>query len=86
LYEKSTFLNSIVDLGNFKYLQQNYFHAVFEIAKSLSEKVRSKTGLQEDGPNLFNLALTVNNPKLALNSLETSSQKNEQNGQKCPCT
>lgn len=58
-----------------EYLQQNYFHAVFEAAKSLSEKVRSKTGLQEDGSNLFNLALAVNNPKLALNSLETSSQK-----------
>lgn len=65
-----------------EYLQQNYFHAVFEAAKSLSEKVRTKTGLQEDGSNLFNIALSVNNPKLALNSLETSSQRNEQNGLK----
>lgn len=28
-----------------EYLQENYFHAVFEAAKSLSEKVREKTGL-----------------------------------------
>lgn len=65
-----------------EFLQQNYFHAVFEAAKSLSEKVRSKTGLLADGSKLFDLALAVNAPKLALNSLQTSSQRNEQNGLK----
>lgn len=49
-----------------EYLQENYFHAIFEGAKSLSEKVREKTGLQDDGSALFNTAFAVNNPKLAI--------------------
>ena len=65
-----------------EYLQENYFHAVFEAAKSLSEKVREKTGMQEDGSNLFNNAFAVNNPGLAINSLQTPSEKNAQNGLK----
>lgn len=35
----------VVKCCNEEYLQENYFHAVFEAAKSLSEKVREKTGL-----------------------------------------
>ena len=58
-----------------EYLQENYFHAVFEAAKSLSEKVREKTGMQEDGSNLFNNAFAVNNPRLAINSLQTPTEK-----------
>ena len=54
-----------------EYLQENYFHAVFEAAKSLSEKVREKTGIQEDGTRLFDQALAVNNPKLVMNALQT---------------
>lgn len=65
-----------------EYLQENYFHAVFEAAKSLSEKVREKTGMQDDGSSLFNTALAVNSPRLALNSLQTASEKNLQNGLK----
>lgn len=65
-----------------EYLQENYFHAVFEAAKSLSEKVREKTGMQEDGSNLFNNAFAVNNPRLAINLLQTPSEKNAQNGLK----
>lgn len=56
-----------------EYLQENYFHAIFEAAKSLSEKVREKTGMQDDGSNLFNNAFAVNNPRLAINSLQTAS-------------
>ena len=63
-----------------EYLQENYFHAVFEAAKSLSEKVREKTGLQDDGSSVFNTAFSVNNPRLALNSLQTSTERNLQNG------
>ncbi len=65
-----------------EYLQENYFHAIFEAAKSLSEKVREKTGILDDGSSLFNTAFSVSNPKLAINSLQTSSEKNIQNGLK----
>lgn len=61
-----------------EYLQENYFHAVFEAAKSLSEK----TGMLDDGTSLFNTAFSVNNPSLAINSLQTSSEWNIQNGLK----
>jgi uncharacterized protein (TIGR02391 family) len=63
-----------------EYLQENYFHAIFEAAKSLSEKVRNRTGLLEDGTALFDKVFSVNNPILAINSLRTSSEKNQQNG------
>lgn len=65
-----------------EYLQENYFHAIFEAAKSLSEKVRNLTGIKEDGSALFNTAFSVSNPRLALNSLQTSSERNQQNGLK----
>lgn len=65
-----------------EYLQENYFHAVFEAAKSLSEKVREKTGILDDGTSLFNTAFSVNNSRLEINSLQTSSERNIQNGLK----
>ena len=55
---------------------------MFEAAKSLSEKVREKTGIQDDGSALFNTAFSVNDPRLALNSLQTSTERNLQNGLK----
>lgn len=63
-----------------EFLQENYFHAIFEAAKSLSEKVREKTCIQDDGTKLFDIALSKDNPRLALNSLKSSSEKNMQNG------
>ncbi|WP_310605287.1 TIGR02391 family protein [Anaerosporobacter sp.] len=65
-----------------EYLKENYFHAVLEAAKSLAEKVREKTGLQDDGSSLFNTVFSVNNPRLAISSLQTSTDKNLQNGLK----
>lgn len=65
-----------------EYLQENYFHAVLEAAKSLSEKVREKTGMLDDGSSLFNSVFALNNPRLAINSLQTTSEKNVQNGLK----
>lgn len=35
-----------------EYLQENYFHAVLEATKSLSEKIRQKTGLTGDAGQL----------------------------------
>lgn len=41
----------------------------------MSEKVREKTGMQDDGSNLFNNAFAVNNPRLAINSLQTPLER-----------
>lgn len=61
-------------------LQENYFHSVFEAAKSLSDRVRELTSLTFDGSRLFDEAFKISDPYLAINRLETSSQQNQQNG------
>jgi uncharacterized protein (TIGR02391 family) len=64
-------------------LVENYFHAVFEAAKSVAEKLRQKTGLGSDGSLLVDEALSLGKagcPRLAFNSLTTESERNEQSG------
>ncbi|RPF47327.1 uncharacterized protein (TIGR02391 family) [Hydrogenoanaerobacterium saccharovorans] len=61
-------------------LQENYFHAVFEATKSLSDRVRELTSLSLDGYKLFDEAFKISNPYLAMNKLQTSSEQNQQNG------
>lgn len=59
----------------------NYFYAVFEATKSVAEKVRSKTGLTTDGAALVDEAFSFKSvPHLALNTLQTESEKSEQKG------
>lgn len=80
--EKRVIHRDVLACCKVEYLQENYFHAIFEAAKSLSEKVRNLTGIQDDGSGLFNAAFSISNPRLALNSLQTSSERNQQNGLK----
>ena len=64
-------------------LQENYFHAVFEATKSIADKIRDKTGLILDGADLIDKAFGLgqaNIPMLALNSLQTDSEKSEHKG------
>lgn len=61
-------------------LQENYFHSVFEAAKSLSDRVKEMTSLKSDGALLFDEAFKIKQPYLAINKLETSSEQNQQNG------
>jgi len=63
-------------------LVNNYFHTVFEATKSVAEKIRMKTGLTSDGSSLVDTAFAFKNqiPHLALNSLQTESEKSEQKG------
>ena len=63
-------------------LADNYFHSVFEAAKSLSDRVRTISGLMEDGSELYNKAFSVKNPILKYNDLLTDSEINQQNGLK----
>lgn len=59
----------------------NYFHAVFEATKSVAEKIRNKTGLTTDGAALVDEAFSFKSvPHLALNSLQTESERSEQKG------
>lgn len=58
----------------------NYFHAVLEAAKSIADKLRTRTGLTDDGGKLVEAALGGATPKLAINALKTDSQRSEQAG------
>lgn len=61
-------------------LADNYFHAVLEAVKSIAEKIRHRTGLSDDGGLLFDRAFGGLAPMLALNSLQSESEKSEQKG------
>jgi uncharacterized protein (TIGR02391 family) len=65
-------------------LQENYFHAVFEAAKSIAAKIRSLSGLTSDGAELaqsaFGLPKDGSAPILAINNLKTDTDRGEQRG------
>lgn len=61
-------------------LADNYFDAVLEAAKSVLEKIRSKTGLTDDGAALVDRALSGDPPMIAINRLGSDSEKSEQKG------
>lgn len=57
---------------------ENYFHAVFEAAKSLPDRVRTVTGLSVDGHELYGLAFAEASPLIALNTLSTKHERAHQ--------
>lgn len=61
-------------------LHENYFHAVFEAAKSLCDRVREISGLLDDGVTLFEKAFSVQDPYIVMISIESDSEKNRQKG------
>jgi uncharacterized protein (TIGR02391 family) len=64
-------------------LQQNYFHAVFEATKSIAAKVRTLSGLTNDGAELVQQAFGMGGgktPLVAINALATETDKGEQRG------
>ena len=61
----------------------NYFHTVLEAAKSLSEEIRQRSGLTEDGTTLIDRAFekgTTAYPVLAFSTLQTQTEWSEQRG------
>jgi uncharacterized protein (TIGR02391 family) len=62
---------------------ENYFHIVLEATKSLAEEIRRKTGLDADGTTLVGEAFDFKKgtlPRLAWNSLETTTDRSEHIG------
>jgi len=60
--------------------QENFFHAVLEATKSVSDKLREKSGLTGDAGQLAQTALGGNAPLVAFNSLCTETEQSEQRG------
>lgn len=64
-------------------LVENYFHATFEAAKSVADKIRRLSGLSGDGVQLVNEAFGRNptlGPYLLFNTLATTTDENEHDG------
>jgi uncharacterized protein (TIGR02391 family) len=61
-------------------MQENYFHAVFESTKGLAQRIRDLTGVQADGANLVDRVFSVERPMLAMNTLQTETEKSEHKG------
>jgi uncharacterized protein (TIGR02391 family) len=61
-------------------LQDNYFHAVFEAAKGLAQRIRDMSGIQADGPALVDRVFSIDRPILAINALQTETEKSEHKG------
>lgn len=58
----------------------HYAQATFEAAKFLDKHVSKKSGLKKSGAALMQEAFKDSNPKVALNSLATTSETDEQKG------
>jgi len=58
----------------------NYFHTVLEAMKSVTEKIRNKTGFYADGAELIDLTMAGATPRLLINNYKTNTEKGEQRG------
>lgn len=62
-------------------VQENYFHAVLEAAKSIAAKLRALTGLSADGASLVDAACGLSGqPLVAFNALATEWDRSEHTG------
>jgi len=62
-------------------MQQNYFHAVLEAAKSVADKLRNLAGATGDGSPLVDaLCFPAASPRVRFNSLATEWERSEQTG------
>lgn len=61
-------------------LQDNYFHAVFEAAKGLAQRIRIMSTVQADGAALIDRVFSIDRPILAFNTLQTETERSEHKG------
>jgi uncharacterized protein (TIGR02391 family) len=61
-------------------LVDNYFHATLEAVKSIASKLRTLTGLDDDGATLVDRVFGGDVPMLAINPQATKSERDEQKG------
>lgn len=75
--------SEIIKYCDEEWLNEDYFHAIEEVAKSVFDRLRNMTGIQQDGGALVTSCFSSGQsgvPLLALNRLETESEKSEQKG------
>lgn len=75
--------SEIIKYCDEEWLNEDYFHAMEEVAKSVFDRLRQMTGIQQDGSALATACFSLGQsgiPVLALNKLETESEQSEQKG------
>ena len=80
LYNKMVTNKILRDTTLQLFSEGHYALAVEEAYKCLNNLVKSRTGLTADGADLMRNTFTPRNPVLALNSLKTDSQRDQQLG------
>jgi len=66
-----------------EWLKENYFHAIFEITKSVAERLRQLSGYTTDGADLVDDCFGLGKdkkPMLAFNTLQTENDESEHKG------
>jgi uncharacterized protein (TIGR02391 family) len=66
-----------------EWLNENYFHAILEITKSVAERLRQKSGYTSDGAELVDECFGLGKdkkPMLAFNTLKSDSDESEHKG------
>ena len=61
-------------------MMENYFHAVFEAAKGLAQRIRNMSGISYDGARLVDKVFSIDKPLLAMNTLRTETERSEHKG------
>jgi uncharacterized protein (TIGR02391 family) len=61
-------------------MQDNYFHAVFEAAKGLAQRIREMSGIEADGAALVDRVFSIERPLFAMNTLQTDTEKSQHKG------
>lgn len=61
-------------------MQENYFHAVFEAAKSVAQRLRDMTNLPLDGAILIDKCFAESQPRIWINALRTETERSEHKG------
>jgi len=66
-----------------EWLNENYFHAILEITKSVAKRMRQKSGYKSDGAELVEECFALGKekkPMLAFNTLQSESDESEHKG------
>jgi uncharacterized protein (TIGR02391 family) len=72
-----TIHSNVLKFCEAEYFQKNYFHAVFEAVKSILDRLREMTGIEEDGVSLVVRVFDEKRPLLSFNKYQTLSERNE---------
>ena len=74
-------LHPVVVASSFEHFQNGHLReAVLNSVVAIFDLIRERTGIDADGSNLVNKALSLNDPYLVLSEVDTDSGQNDQKG------